>query len=158
MTRLESRLTLLWIVGVALFSLGQVTLNRATIASLPAVVLAALDEKYPNAYRSKVETRKGWGGTVYEITLREGGESLDMSVKPCGEVVKVERMINTTSLPPSVKSAIYAAHPRSAIYTAEEVSRGGRLIGYEVAVKPFCLPVRDITFSPTGEVISKKWK
>ncbi len=152
---LERRLTLLWIVALLLGRGAQIALNQVAIARLPSPVLTAIEEKFPNANLSKVKTKKEAGGTIREMTVRQRGESFEVSVRPYGEIVKVERWIAAANLPTAVTTALDKAYPKSVIRKAEEVHQEDRLIGYEVAVELPSGPVADVTFSPAGEVIHR---
>ena len=122
---------------------------------VPTPVVAAIEAQFPGASVRRVETEHDGGRRVHEVTVRHRGATFEVRVTPAGEVVEVERLIAYTELPPAVAQAVESDHPEAVVDKVEEVSRGGRVVGYEVAFVGRSRPAAKVTFDPTGRIVSE---
>lgn len=76
---------------------------------------------------------------VYEVTLKENGQAIDVTVEESGEIEEVERVIDLKDLPKVVTDALARKFPKSTLKSAEaiyEVEDGElELEGYEVKLE-----------------------
>ncbi len=77
--------------------------------------------------------------TVYEVTLRENGSAIDITVEEDGEIEEVERVIDLKELPKVVTDALARKFPKSTLKSAEAIYEVEgdelELEGYEVKLE-----------------------
>jgi hypothetical protein len=149
-------------VQIALL-LGAVALyivyRQVEYARLPGPVREVVEGMFPDTWyvSHRIETEDG--RTLHEVTVRRGGELIDVTVGPGGELVEVERAIPEGQLPRPVHDAIRWGHPGfQRVERAEEIHRGGALVGYEVKFHRTRDRVVEAHFNPHGGLIRKTEK
>ena len=104
-------------------------------SEVPAVVMKAVNSKYPDAKPSKFSTETEKGKPVYEVKLDVGGKSTELSFAPDGTLLAEEQVIDVGELPASVKSALSASsYAKAKILRAEKEQKDGAT-RYEVLVE-----------------------
>lgn len=145
-----------WELPVLLAAILLVTVLKHQIPPpIPTPLSAAVETLFPGASWERGETEYESGQLVHEVTVRHRGQTFEVSVTPAGEVVEVERLISRTELPPAVAQAVASDHRKARVCRVEEVVRGGRVVGYEVAFAGGSRRAAKVTFDPTGRVASE---
>ena len=101
--------------------------------TLPEVVRARVQEKFPKAKVVDAELEKGRDGKdVYEVKLMVEGAKTEISITPEGTVVSVERIVAWKSAPAEVKKALASSAAKDLkVERAEEVTEG-EAVSWEV--------------------------
>jgi hypothetical protein len=125
----------LLLVGLASFSAIHSQEKKIERKDLPPAVEKTV------AVQSKGATIKGFstevenGKKLYEIELTVNGHGKDISIDKQGSVVEVEEEVALDSLPAPVKDGLAMAAGKGTITKVESLSKGGKLVAYEAAVK-----------------------
>ncbi len=101
---------------------------------VPAAVLAAFENAYPNAKIKGYSKETDNGQLVYEIESVEGTTTRDVTYTADATLVSIEETLDTSDLPPGVKAALDKKFPGGKIRKAEKVTKGA-VVAYEFKVK-----------------------
>ncbi len=139
---------------VSLTALAQE--KKITAKQVPAAVISAFKNSYPNATIRGYAQEKEHGKTFYEIESNEGTTQRDILYSADGTVAEMEESIAPTDLPEAAQEAIHKRYPNAVISLAEKTTAGDK-VGYEVSAKQ---GTRRITmeFDAAGKVLSSKIK
>ena len=85
--------------------------------------------------------------TTYQVSLVFKGHAVDVTLKPNGTIVEVEKEIEFDELPNSVKQAPAARHPEAKIEKAEVVIKGSGPAYYELVI------TTEVVFTSKGKLI-----
>jgi hypothetical protein len=141
--------------AVALFSLPAAAQEkRITAKQVPAAVISAFKNSYPNATIRGYAQEKEKGKVFYEIESREGTTKRDVLYNPDGTVAEIEESIAMTDLPAAAQEAMHQRYPRAIISIAEKTTAGDK-ITYEVAARQGRKRI-SIEFDAAGKVLSSK--
>src|SRR5882672_11377119 len=108
--------------------------KKITAKEVPAAVIAAFKNSYPNAAIRGYAQEKENGKVFYEIESREGTTRRDVLYNPDGTVAEVEESIPASDLPADAQQAIKQKYPRAVIVLAEKTTAGD-IVGYEVSLR-----------------------
>lgn len=94
---------------------------KIDLDKVPAAVTAAVKKRFPKA--EAVEAAKETDGdkTVYEVTVKDGGTKIDVTLTPQGVITMIERTIAAKALPKAVTDTLAEKYPKAAFKIVEEV-------------------------------------
>jgi uncharacterized membrane protein YkoI len=130
--------------------------EKIALDKVPAKIIAALKEKFPDAEFLNAAKEDEEGQLIYEINLNHQGQNYSIESKPDGTIVTIEKEIAVKELPEVVGKTLKDRFSRATVKKAEEVTKGDK-ISYEVAIamdrngKPMRAKV---TFDSTGKVVN----
>lgn len=119
-------------------------------AKLPAPILAAFRQSYPNAVIKGAAKETENGKTVWEVESIDNKLSRDLVYNPDGTVVEIEEQVEPASLPAAVTAALKGKYPAASITKAEKMTKGTAL-SYEMALKGAA--VKSIEITPDGKIV-----
>jgi len=137
---------------VSLTALAQE--KKITAKQVPAAVISAFKNSYPNATIRGYAQEKEHGKTFYEIESNEGTTRRDILYNPDGTVAETEESIPPTDLPANAQQAIHQKYPKAVISLAEKTTAGDK-ITYEVAARQGKRRI-SMEFDANGKVLSSK--
>lgn len=117
--------------------------------ALPAVVLTAFRQAYPNARILHATRERHDGKIVYEVESLDGSLRRDLLYDPEGRAVEIEELIPVDSLPEAVRKAVARDLPTARVAGAERIMRGETVL-YEVQVRHDGRTTY-LTYDPRGE-------
>ena len=121
--------------GLAIASASYAQEKKIKREELPAAVEKTVVEQ------SKGATVKGFskeiekGKTYFEAELVVNGHGKDILMDENGKVVEVEEEVALDSLPAAVREGLERAAGSGKISKVESLTKGGKLVAYEAAVK-----------------------
>jgi hypothetical protein len=132
--------------------------EEVPLDKLPKAVVEAIKAKFPKAelVSADKETDKD-KKTTYEVTIKNGGQELEVSVTPEGKILTVAREIPIADLPKAVVAAIKTRYPRATLKSAEEISEDDKVVEYEVVIAVGKKQL-EVTFDPKGKFIEEEEK
>lgn len=149
-------------VGIAFLIAGLATLSlQAQEKKIARQQLPPAVEKAVAAEESKGATVKGFstevekGQKLYEAELTENGHGKDVSMDAQRNVVEVEEEVSLDSLPAAVKDGLRKAAGSSSITKVESLTKKGKLVAYEAAVKNGNKR-SEVQVGPDGEKLAHK--
>ena len=134
----------------------QVVARQVEFASVPSPAVAAVEQRFPGAARRRAKTEGEGERIIHEVTVRSGGEMIEVAVTPDGRIVEVERQINPARAPAAVRDALASNYPSAVVRRFEEVSRGDAVVAYEVEFDSTRRHPAKVTFDTAGRVVSER--
>ena len=127
------------LIGSVMMALSLVLVAAATRADeektpldkVPAPALEAVKKRFPGAEMKGASKETEAGKTVYEVTLKDKGLQVEVTVTPEGKLVTIEREIALKDVPEAVRKTFAAKAPNAKLELIEEVikvegDKGGR--------------------------------
>jgi uncharacterized membrane protein YkoI len=153
-----------WIVGLcvsAVLILGSAARaddeEKVPLDKLPKPVVAAVKKKFPKARlvsaSKEVENKK----TLFEVQIKDGAQTVEVTVTPEGKIVEIEKEITAKALPAAVTKALNAKYPKATFKKVEEITEGGKLF-YEVLLVTAGKQTIEVKMDSTGKVIEEEKK
>jgi hypothetical protein len=150
-----------WIVAVAVCVLVSVPARadeeKVPLDKLPKAVSGAVKKKFPKAKLVSASKELEDKKTVYEVTLEDGEQKVQVTVTPEGEITEVEKEIPAKDLPKAVRAALDDKYAKATLEKAEEVTKGKELT-YEVLLITKDKKTLEIKFDPKGKVLNVEEK
>jgi uncharacterized membrane protein YkoI len=122
------------------------------VADLPKAVVDAVKAKFPKAEIKEAEKEVEGGKTVYEVELRLDNNEVDVSLKPDGTILEVEKTIAAEDLPKAVTAAVDAKYPKATLKKAEEITANEKT-AYEVKLKTKDDKMIEVKLDAKGNVL-----
>jgi hypothetical protein len=94
----------------------KVPLDRA-----PKAVVEAAKRRFPKAEVVGVSKETANGKTVYEVEMKQGGKTTDVTLTPEGVITLIEAQIDAKDLPKAVSGALEQKYPKAAYKIVEAV-------------------------------------
>jgi ABC-type transport system substrate-binding protein len=142
------------VAAVSLSSFSAVAQEKKiTAKDVPAAVITAFKNSYPNATIRGYAREKEQGKVFYEIESREGVMSRDVLYNADGTVAEIEESMAATDLPADAQQAIKQKYPKAVIRLAEKTTAGDK-ITYEVSLRQG-MKRMSMEFDANGKVIGK---
>ncbi len=119
----ESTLTLA-IVVFAVLCLSTVARgdeSKASLDDVPKTGMQAAKAMFPKAEIVGAAKETEAGKTVYEVTFKDQGRTIDVIIGTSGDIQLVEREIAEKELPSAVSRSLAARYPQAAIKFVERV-------------------------------------
>ena len=135
---------------------GRADDEKVPLSDVPKAVLDAVKAKFPKTEIKQAIKEVEDGKTSYEIETKEAGRAIDLTLKPDGTILSVEKEVAVADLPKAVTAAIEAKYPRATIGKAElllEYEDGKEESEYEVAVTTADKQEVEITLTPEGKIV-----
>jgi hypothetical protein len=95
--------------------------EKIGVKDLPKAVRAAVKAKFPEAKLTEAAREEEGGKTVYEVTLEDDDDIIDVAVSAKGKILEVEKTIEAKKLPKAVAAKIKAKYPKAKIKKAEQI-------------------------------------
>jgi uncharacterized membrane protein YkoI len=115
---------------------------------LPKAVKDALRAKFPKAEVGSAEKGKEDGQTIFEITVKDKGHSIDVTTTTDGKILSYEKTLPPADQPKMILRTLKSKYPNSTIKLAEEVWEHDKLVGYEFTIATADKKTVEVTFDP----------
>jgi hypothetical protein len=104
-------------------SIGNVRADEEKIPldKLPKAVAETVKKRFPKAEQLEASKETENGKTEYEVTIKDSGKKIDVTVAPDGTLLGIEKEIAVKDLPKSVTAGIEVKYPKATLKSAEEV-------------------------------------
>jgi hypothetical protein len=113
------------ITAVVLSGLACVCLARDEVKvpldQLPKAVTEAVKKRFPKAEMVEASKETENGKTEYEVTVKERGKKIDVTLSPEGTLLGLEKQIDAKDLPKAVTETLEAKYPKATYKTVEEI-------------------------------------
>src|SRR5262245_22868924 len=110
---------LVWLPGVAAVTLLAVATlvladeEKVPLDKVPKAVLDAVKAKFPGAELTDASKESEDGKTVYEVTVKNKGQNIDVTLSADGTIRLMEKTIAAKDLPKKVTTAVEAKYPKA---------------------------------------------
>ena len=132
--------------------------EKIEINTLPKAVASAVKTKFPKAEMASAEKGDEDGKPVFEVSIKNGKQSIDVTLTPEGKILLVEKAIDGKDLPKAVATALASKYPKATIKLAEELIRDDKLSGYEITVVTADNKTHEVEFDPKGKLVEEEKK
>ena len=143
----------LLLIAVAMVSADQAQEKKIKRQDLPPAVEKTVAEQSKGATIRGFSTEVEKGKRLYEVALTVNGHGKDISMDSKGNIVEVEEEVPMDSLAPAVKEALTRAAGKGTITKIESLTKNGKLVAYEAAVKRGTKR-SEIQVGPNGEKLA----
>lgn len=126
--------------------------EKVPIDRVPKAVLDAVKAKFPAAELKGAAKEAEDGKTVYEITLKNRGQNIDVALRPDGTILEIEKQIDPKTLPKTVAAALEAKYPKATMKKAEEITVKER-VSYEVVLVTAEKKAIEVKLDSNGKVV-----
>lgn len=131
--------------------------EKVALDKVPVAVMNAVKAKFPGATLKSAAKEEDKGQTIYEVSLTDRGQAVDVSVKPEGMIVSVERTIKVSDLPAGVTAALNKKYPKAELESAEEVTEGDK-VTFEVVVETADDKKFEVVLDRSGKILKEEAK
>jgi uncharacterized membrane protein YkoI len=152
MNLLRSALTL--VVCLAFGSITRAQEEKVPLDKVPAKVKDGVKAKFPGAEMVAASKEKEGDKTVYEISIKNKGQNIDVTLTEDGKIVSIESEIAAKDLPKPVAEALEKKYPKATVEKIEEISKGDK-ITYELVIK-FGEKKLEVVFDPQGKFVTEE--
>lgn len=129
---------------------GKVSLDK-----VPKAVLKAVKAKFKGAELVSASTEKDNGKLVYEIVIKDKGQSVDVSVSPEGKILSFERTLAAKDLPRPVREAINRKYPRAEYKRIEELTEDDKT-SFEVLLVTIDKKTIEVVLDREGKILKEE--
>jgi hypothetical protein len=130
--------------------------EKVPLDKLPKAVVEAVKKRFPKAELKGASKEKEGDKTAYEVSVKEAGKNVDVTLTPEGEITLIEKEIAFKDLPKAVAAAYEAKYPKATYKIVEEVIqvKGGKetLGYYEALLVTADKKTLEIEMTPDGKV------
>ena len=146
------------VLGTLLLAVFVVRAEEEKVAldKLPQGVADAVKAKFPKAKLVGASTEKENGKTVFEVTIKNGKRSIDVTLSAAGKILTIERQINAKRLPKGVRDALDAKYPNAKIKLTEEISKPDTVAAYEMVIVTADSQNLEVSFDPQGKFLAEE--
>jgi uncharacterized membrane protein YkoI len=146
------------LLGLLVLAAGtQAQEKKVPLGKLPRPVVDTVKGKFPGAKMVGASTEKEEGGIVYEVAIKHKGRNIDVTVKPDGTLVSVEKELKARELPKAVRASLKSKYAGATYKKIEEVTAGGK-VAYEVLLVTADKQTIEVVFDPKGKVVKEEKK
>ncbi len=95
--------------------------EKVPLDKVPKAVLEKVKKRFPKAEVKEASKEVADGKTVYEVTLKQDGKNIDVTLTPEGEITTIEKEIAFKDLPKAVAETFEKKYPKATYTIVEEV-------------------------------------
>jgi hypothetical protein len=96
--------------------------EKVPLDKLPRPVADAVKKRFPKAEAKEASKETAGGKTVYEVTLKEGGKNIDVSLTAGGQITQIEQEFAFKDLPRAVAGTFEKKYPKARYKVIEAVT------------------------------------
>jgi hypothetical protein len=137
-------------VAVLAVSLAFAAETKIKRSDLPPAVEKTVQEQSMGATIKGFSKEVEDGQVEYEVEMIVNGHGKDVSIAKDGSVLEIEEVVEQSSLPAAVQSALSARSKGAKIIKVESVTKKGKIVSYEATLMAGTKK-REIAIGPNGE-------
>jgi hypothetical protein len=136
-------------LGAAVAGAQEQTIQQADV---PAAVLKAVSERYPQARMTQFQKEIENGRTAYEVGLDVGGKRSEVLLSADGKLLTEEQAITIKDAPEAVRKALLASkYSKATVSKVEKVTEGDEPATFELVVQQGTVR-HELVFTAAGEL------
>jgi hypothetical protein len=152
-------------VAVCLFAFAapvRADEEKVPLDKVPKAVLEAATKRFPKAEVVGASKEADKDKTVYEVELKQGGKTIDVTLTPEGVITTIEQQIDAKDLPKAVAEALDKKYPKAthkiieAVYAVKDGKEG--LDFYEVLLVTAEKKEVEVQVLPDGKIKAEEKK
>jgi hypothetical protein len=130
--------------------------EKVALDKLPQGVVDAVKARFPKAKLVEAAKEVEGGKTVFEVSIKNGKRSIDVTVSAEGKILSIEREIAVQKLPKAVKDAFDAKYPNATVKLVEEISKPDTVAAYELVIVTASSQNLEVSFDPQGKFLAEE--
>jgi hypothetical protein len=130
--------------------------DKIETSALPEPVKATIKTKFPDAEIVSAEKGDEDGKVVFEVSIKNKNQNMDVSLTPEGKILVIEKAITESALPKAVSKALAERYPKAKTTLVEEVWKDEKLSGYEVTVQTADQKSHAVEFDTNGKFVGEE--
>lgn len=95
--------------------------EKVPLGKLPKPITESVKKRFPKGELTEASKETEDGKTVYEVTVKDGKQKIDVTLTAEGVITTLEKTIDAKDLPKAVRDALEAKYPKAVTKIAEEV-------------------------------------
>jgi uncharacterized membrane protein YkoI len=136
--------------------------EKAELKGVPAVVTDAVKARFKEAELLAASKETEHDTLVYEVTVKDKGQSIDVTVTPQGEIVMIEKEITAKDLPAAVAKALEEKYAKASYKIVEEITtvekKSEKLAYYEVLLVTADKDALEVQIASDGKIVNVEEK
>jgi hypothetical protein len=136
--------------------------SKVQLGDVPKAGVEAVKAMFPGAEITGAAKETEDDKTVYEVTLKQKGRTIDVTVGLDGKIQVVEKEIAASNLPAAVKRALEAKYPKATYKIVEQVEamKDGKLTldFYETLLVTANKEKIEVQVAPDGKIKAEEKK
>jgi uncharacterized membrane protein YkoI len=136
--------------------------EKVPLDKVPKAVLDAVKKRFPDADVKSAEKETEDGKTVYEIAVKNKGQTIEVTLTPDGEITEIEKQIEDKDLPKVITEALDSKYAKATLKMIEEVIKvkdgKEKLEYYEILLVTSDDKKLEVSISPEGKILKEEKK
>jgi uncharacterized membrane protein YkoI len=129
---------------------------------VPKAVMDTFKARFKDARPTGASKETVEGKVLYEVTFKDKGKNVDVTITAKGELVSIEREIAAKDLPKAVAKALQDKYPKATYRIAEELievkGKKETLTSYEVLLVAANKQAWEVVVTPAGKITKEEKK
>ena len=134
--------------------------TEIAVADVPAPVMEAANARFKGGKFTAAAKEMGDDGLVYEVTIEHGGEHIDATFTPDGEMRMMEKVIAVEDLPKALVKALEDNYPKATYTIVEQIftveNKQEKLDSYEVLLVTADGKKLEVMLTAEGKVLKEE--
>lgn len=132
--------------------------ESVALDKVPKAIIDAVKAKFPKAELVSGGTEEGDDGkTVYEISIKDQGTNIDVTLTTDAKIIEVEKEIAADKINKEVKKTLDTEYPKATIKKAEEITKGDT-VAFEFLLETADKKVVEVKIDPKGKILETEQK
>lgn len=136
--------------------------EKIELKKVPKAVTETFKARFKDAKPTGASSEKEGDKVVYEITFKDKGKNVDVTISEKGDLITIEKEIAIKDLPKAVTAGVEKKYPRATYKVAEEVikveKKKEKLDYYEVLIVTADKKKLELQVSPEGKILKEEKK
>jgi hypothetical protein len=151
------------LLGLMLFAFAAgADESKVELGDVPKAGVEAVKAMFPGATIAGAAKETDEGKTVFEVTLKQNGRNIDVTVGTDGKIQLIEREIAQKELPAAVKQTLETKYPKATYKIVEQVDamKNGKptLDFYEAQLVTAEKQTIEVQVAPDGKIKAEETK
>ena len=147
---------------VVLAAAGRSEEESVVLEKVPKAVRDGVKARFPDAKATDASKETEDGKFVYEVTIKNKEQKIDVTLTPEGELLMIEAEIAKKDLPKVVAKALDEKYPKATYKIVEEINKVEKkketLAYYEVLLETADKHRREVQVSAEGKILMEENK
>lgn len=150
------------LVLAAAWGAARGTEEKVVLDKVPKAVREGVKARFPDAKATDAAKEEEDGKVVYEVTIKNKEQRIDVTLTPEGEIVKIEKEIGKKDLPQTVSKVLEEKYPKATYKIVEEINKVEKkketLEYYEVLLEKADKHRLEVQITAEGKIVNEENK
>lgn len=149
-------------VVLVLVAVAHAQEENVPLDQVPRPIVEAVKARFKNAEVTGAAKETERGEVVYEVTIKDKGRKIDVTLSPQGEILLIEKQIATRDLPRAAARTLEGKYPRATYEIIEEIvkveKKQEKLDYYEVLLVTAGKDMLEVQVTAEGKIVNEEKK